>query len=456
MNPNSPSVSGQVPDYDAIVVGAGFAGITAARELTRDGYKVIVLEARDRIGGRTWYLDNALDSRPMEMGGTWVHWFQPFTFSELKKHDLELIESPGSVSPTRALLVTNSGRRWVSSEQADLEVGGVIEKFTRGLREQLGRPHELRRSDVHGHEELDEVSILERIELLGLTPDERDIATAYYSVVASAPCSQVSLLSALKWFALSGFDGANQLDTTCRYKIKTGMSSFIEKMATDVDLNVSLSTEVSAVNQEADTAVKVETSDGREFTARAAIVTVPWNVLGRIDFKPGLSSNKQAAYEGHCGMGVKIWARIRGLPDETFYAYAPDDFLINYVQTESIGSDHLVVGFGPNGDLLDASDPDAVADALKALLGEQIEVVESAGHDWRGDPYSNGTWGMLRPTQARTLVPAMQTPQGPVVFAGAETADGWNGFVDGAIESGYRASRQLKELLELQIPVVSS
>jgi phytoene dehydrogenase-like protein len=58
--------------YDVVVVGAGFAGLTAARELSRRGHSVLVVEARDRIGGRTWTTERF--GRTLELGGTWVHW----------------------------------------------------------------------------------------------------------------------------------------------------------------------------------------------------------------------------------------------------------------------------------------------------------------------------------------------------------------------------------------------
>ena len=83
--------------HDAVVVGAGFAGLTAARELSRHGLSVHIVEARDRIGGRTW-LDRRL-GRDLEIGGTWVHWTQPHVWAEMTRYGLATTPSP---EPERA------------------------------------------------------------------------------------------------------------------------------------------------------------------------------------------------------------------------------------------------------------------------------------------------------------------------------------------------------------------
>jgi monoamine oxidase len=69
------------------------------------------------------------------------------------------------------------------------------------------------------------------------------------------------------------------------------------------------------------------------------------------------------------------------------------------------------------------------------------------GHDWWRDEYSRGTWSVFRPGQL-TVLPALQARHGRVVFAGSDVADGWNGFMDGAVESGLRAARSVTQLLQ--------
>jgi monoamine oxidase len=81
-----------INQYDVVIIGAGFTGVTAAREISQKGYKVLILEARDRIGGRTWY-DRKL-GRNLEIGGTWVHWFQPHVWSEITRYQMGIVPSP--------------------------------------------------------------------------------------------------------------------------------------------------------------------------------------------------------------------------------------------------------------------------------------------------------------------------------------------------------------------------
>ena len=80
--------------YDLIVVGGGFAGVTAARECALRGRRTLLLEARDRLGGRTW--SSAWNGFRIEYGGAWVHWHQPHTFSELTRAGLAVSVSDDS------------------------------------------------------------------------------------------------------------------------------------------------------------------------------------------------------------------------------------------------------------------------------------------------------------------------------------------------------------------------
>ena len=118
--------------HDVIVVGAGFAGLTAARELSRRGHSVLVLEARDRIGGRTWTTERL--GRTLELGGTWVHWTQPHVWAELTRYGLEVVASP---EPRRAYW-------WAQGERHE----GVAGRAARAARSRRTRRCSPRRPHV--------------------------------------------------------------------------------------------------------------------------------------------------------------------------------------------------------------------------------------------------------------------------------------------------------------------
>ena len=90
--PSSPNHPDPQP-RTVIVVGAGFSGLVAARELEAAGVDVTVFEARDRIGGRAWTHER-LGGHALEMGATWVHWMQPFVWTEITRYGQEIYPSP--------------------------------------------------------------------------------------------------------------------------------------------------------------------------------------------------------------------------------------------------------------------------------------------------------------------------------------------------------------------------
>jgi monoamine oxidase len=112
----------------------------------------------------------------------------------------------------------------------------------------------------------------------------------------------------------------------------------------------------------------------------------------------------------------------------------------------SIEGDSLLVGFGSDGLGHAADDVDAVAEAISPWLPD-ARVVGSTSHNWTADPFSQGTWGMLRPGQLTTYAPDLYRQEPPLFFAGSDVAQGWAGFIDGAIESGIRSASAVVEYL---------
>jgi len=95
---------------------------------------------------------------------------------------------------------------------------------------------------------------------------------------------------------------------------------------------------------------------------------------------------------------------------------------------------------------MDFTDRAAVEEVVRELIPE-IEVVDVASHDWVADPYARETWGMQRPGQLTGAMAELQRPEGRLVLAGADYANGWYGFIDGAIESALSAATTVHDWL---------
>lgn len=151
--------------YDVIVVGAGFAGLATARELSLRGWSVAVLEARDRIGGRTWTDDRL--GRLLEMGGTWVHWLQPHTWSEITRYGLEIEPSPKAET---VLWVAGGKVHKGSPAEFDDLIDRGMQHLAEDSRAWFERPYEpLRRTDLN---RIDHQSVIDYLDRLDLAPEE--------------------------------------------------------------------------------------------------------------------------------------------------------------------------------------------------------------------------------------------------------------------------------------------
>lgn len=432
-------------DYDVIVVGAGFAGITAARELTQSGKSVLLLEARDRLGGRTHYKHVPDLDRSVEVGGTWVHWYQPHLWSELTRYGLELIESIGASAPEYTIITSAGQRRVVSSDEGwnlvDKAMGAF---FDVDLASIMPRPF----NPLHNENEIKDVdaqSSLDRINALDLPQEETDILNALWSLCNGANAVDGSFLTMIKWYALSGYTNAGIFDTITRFKIKTGTSSLAEAILGDSQAEVRYEAVVDTIEHDED-GVRVLLRSGEAMSATDVVVAAPLNTMADLTFDPPLSKTKQAAFaEKQASRGFKLWVRVKADLPGPLYALAPDSELFHYAHTEAVYDDgQLLVVFGPDPRRLDdVQSRDEIQAGLRALIDDSLEVVAFESKDWYGDEFAKGAWSVYRPNQLTRFLAELQRPEGHVHLAGSDVASGWNGFIDGAIESGLRVARQI-------------
>jgi monoamine oxidase len=428
-------------DYDAIVIGAGFAGATAARELRTHGLRGLVLEARNRIGGRTF--TSKVDGHDVELGGAYFHWTQPHAWTEITRYGLEIHEPPPT-APARAAWIASGERREATPDELGLEAFRGAGAFFYDATQVYERPFDP--LYVPGIAEVDRLSVQDRLDGVGLPQDQRDILGGIFSVSCHCNPAEAGLIEMLRWYALSGWSMRGYVDAVGRYTLRGGTRTLVERILADARVEVRLSTPVKRVEQK-DDGVVVTTEEGETVSASAVVVTIPLNVLGKVEFSPPLSAGKRAiASEGHVGTGVKLHVKVRGKAG-SFAGLAPWPSPIASLSTEYTDPEGtMLTAFGPSPKLLDINDDQAIQSAVRLLLPD-AEVAWAVGYDWNVDPYSRGTWCVFRPGQLTRYLPDLQRPEGRVFYAGGDNASGWRGFIDGAIESGLRAGQQVGQLL---------
>jgi hypothetical protein len=140
------------------------------------------------------------------------------------------------------------------------------------------------------------------------------------------------------------------------------------------------------------------------------------------------------------GQGFKCFVRVAGVI-EGLLVLAPEPHPFSLVTTAHVAGDSTwLIGFGAHAPVAFTL---AWAQTALAQLLPDVQILEVVAHDWMSDPYSCGTWANFRPGQAGRIE-ALIRPEGRLYFAGADIALGWRGFIDGAIESGLRTARQVK------------
>lgn len=453
-------------DPDVIVIGGGFAGVTAARELQHAGLRALLLEARHRLGGRT--LTVKLGSDLFELGGTWVHWTQPHVWAEISRYGLPLVETPGAM-PERVLwwrggAAKEAGRLdWMpllgealcSSEpapEAPLRLlqglalmNQLMTEFHAGAAAAFPRPFDPFFSDAwHA---ADALSVKDRLDAMGLAADRRALLEGMLATSCHAPLSECSFVEMLRWWALSGRSFERYNDAVARFRLREGTVSLIDAMLEDGRPEVRLGTIVTRVEQD-EHEVRLTTEQGERLRARAVIAALPMNVLGRIEFSPPLAPAKLAASrERHAAAGVKVYARVRG-QTPSFVALAPESEPFSMIFTSETGSEGgVLIAFGTSPAKIDVHSASAVQAEVRRFM-PQLEVTQTLAFDWHLDPFSLGTWCILRPGQMTRYLAALRERAGRVHFAGGDLALGWRGFIDGAIESGSAVAHEVIARLE--------
>ncbi|MFE3054199.1 flavin monoamine oxidase family protein [Nocardia sp. NPDC059239] len=435
--------------YDAVIIGAGFAGAIVARELANRGLRTVILEARDRIGGRTWTIQTD-DGEPLDIGGTFVHWTQPQFWAEVTRYGLtgdlvDSIETPADwvLSPA------GGGLDWRTAEQhAEIEKH-LMERFFEQSWTVFPRPYDplFARDEVAA---LDHMTVRDRLDQLDLAADDDAHLSAVLSAMSSNTAEETSYLSLLRWWALTGHTYEGLWSALSGYKLKHGTLPLLDAILSDSGTEVRLSSPVKGVASD-ETGVQVTLATGEVVKGRVAVVATPSGIWPNLQFSPTLSPERlEAARAGmQTPRGSKGVVVLKGEPRNIFINGRPGD-PINLLWTgKRISEDEQVVVFYCGPSMKDPEDPVEIEVELTKLL-PHVELGElHASLFGPTDEFSLGGWPMLKPGQLTRWEPYenFSKQEGRVVFATGDIASHWTSFIDGAIESGLRAARDVREIL---------
>jgi monoamine oxidase len=428
-------------DYDVIVIGGGFGGVTAARDSQKNGQKTLLLEARNRLGGRTFSAD--FEGHSIELGGTWIHNSQPFVWAEAQRYDTGVIETPGAVADVM-VIVTPEGKRFELTMDQVTEVSVGWDTYCAKGREILPRPYDL----LHNREAAlaaEKIGAMDHLNSLEMTPLQRLFNEVMISLFVNSNARDMCYLEVLRFHQLSGGSFPQLMDATARFQIKGGTTGLIDYIASDGGAETRLATPVKSVQDLGDKVI-VTTSRGEKISCGAVISTVPMNVINRINFEPPLPAGvTQAGKEGHPGRGDKVYIKVKG--DLGNVAAASNHLPLNYVFTYKQSKDYtLLLGFGEGSDKVDPYDEESVQSVLQHYF-PGVEVLSVMHYDWVNDPYSSGTWATYRTGWVAKYYDQFQKESGRIFFASGDHGEGWRGTIDSAIGAGTIAARKVNDLL---------
>jgi monoamine oxidase len=430
---------------DVIVIGAGVAGLTAARRLAEAGLRVLILEARDRIGGRLW-TTHAANGTPVELGAEFIHGRPPAICDLVRSSNLEAREF--------------DGQQWIHA-------GGKLQRspdFFARIKSILNQMSEDGPDRSFANFLSDSCAGEEATKLWGLD---------YVEGFQGALAERISVRSLIR-----SRKAQKEIDGGCAYRLAQGYQSLLQVLRDALPSNlvsIRLNTVVHVVHwAKHEVRIQAQTATGPvEFSAPRALVTLPLGVMqaahnasGAVRFEPALLTKASALLLLYMGQTMRIsltfsqrwWEQLAA--DGETGALRDMGIVFSYKEwfptwwTQGITVPTLT-GWSASrrGERLSGKSDvfirDKALESLAAIFGfpqPELEAMLQSWHvhDWQSDPYAHGSYSYVgvggEGAQAELAAPL----DGTLFFAGEATnTEGHHGTVHGAITTGERAAREI-------------
>jgi monoamine oxidase len=444
-------------DADVVVVGAGYAGLTAARDLIAEGASVVVMEARDRVGGRVWTRATE-DGTPIDVGGAWIGPGQDAVYALAKEVG---VGTYPTWSKGETVLVSPGGTKRYSGNYPNINpialasLGLAISRLDKmakqvPLEDPWNAPNAALWDGQSAGTWIDsKVNIASK--------DARDLVASVLRGLWTSEPSEVSLLHTLYLIRsagglnkLVGVEGGYQQD-----RISGGAQLIAERLADALGDALLLETPAREIEQ--DQHGVTVWGDGLEIRAERVVVAIPPALAGRIHYEPMLPNARTLLTQRTpAGSIIKIAAvydepfwRADGLSGQTV---APDSLVeLTLDASPETGAPGVIAAFafGPRANTLstyvDAQRRQFVLAALVERFGRKASAPRYyEEHDWSRERWTEGCYlAHLPPGVMTQFGAALRAPVGRVHWAGTETATTSHGTIDGAIRSGKRVAAEI-------------
>ncbi|UNK71670.1 NAD(P)/FAD-dependent oxidoreductase [Microbacterium sp. H1-D42] len=448
---------------DVLIVGAGAAGLTAANELRKAGLSVVVLEARDRVGGRVW--TDVIDGAMLEIGGQWVSPDQDALIETISDLGLETFDRHRDGD---SLYVGPDGtvRRFTGdtlpvgpgTETVITEITALLDTMVAEI--DPDRPWEHPRAA-----EWD--SITWDAWLRTQTEDDeavRNLAFATGTAMLTKPTHAFSLLQSLLMAASAGsYSNLGDADFILDKRVVGGLQQvplrLAERLGEDVLLNQPVRALEWSPSSSAGTSGVVAHTDTRTIRARHAIIALAPVLYNRISFVPPLPRRQHQLHQ-HLSMGFVI--KVHAVYDHPFWreqglsgtAFSPYERVHEAYDNTNHGDERgTLVGFVSDqnaDDLFELSSDERrerILESLSHYYGPEaknpIVYYES---DWGSEEWTRGAYAASFDMGGLHRYGAdLRTPVGPIRFACSDMAGAGYQHVDGAIRMGRLAASDIIE-----------